>query len=176
DETRNTPRHTSRIGRIGRRCDDMKLIQLEKLPNLLKGKKVVLANGCFDILHVGHLRYLQAARALGDVLVVAINSDKSMRSITDPGRPILAQDERVALVSALRCVAYVVLLDEPDVSRVLDVVRAASHVKGGDYAEQTVPEREQVLSYGGEVRITGYSKDHSTRGIIERILSRRWRG
>src|SRR5262249_21183409 len=154
----------------------MKLRRLEELPDLLKGKKVVLANGCFDILHVGHLRYLQAARALGDVLVVAINSDKSMRSTKDPGGPILAQDERVALVSALRCVDYVVLFDEPDVSRVLDVLRPAIHAKGTDYTEQTVPERDQVLSYGGEVRITGDSKDHSTRGIIERILSRRWRG
>src|SRR5262249_2792548 len=139
DETRNTPRHTSRIGRIGRRCDDMKLIQLEKLPNLLEGKKVLLANGCFDILHVRHLRSLKAARALGDVLVVAVNSDKSMRSIKDPGRPILPEDERVALVSALRCVDYVVLFDEPDVTHVLDALRPAIHAKGTDYTEQTVP-------------------------------------
>src|SRR5262250_3775944 len=99
----------------------MKLRSLEELPELLKGKKVVLANGCFDILHVGHLRYLTGARALGDVLVVAVNSDKSMRSIKDPGRPILPEDERVALVSALRCVDYVLVFDEPDVSRVLGV-------------------------------------------------------
>ena len=148
----------------------MKLIQLEKLPNLLEGKKVVLANGCFDILHVGHLRYLKAARALGDVLVVAVNSDKSMRSIKDPGRPILPEDERVALVSALRCVDYVVLFDEPDVSHVLDVLRPAIHAKGTDYTEQTVPERDKVLAYGGAVRITGDPKDHSTRSIIDRIL------
>lgn len=148
----------------------MKLRRLEELPDLLQGKNVVLANGCFDILHVGHLRYLQGARALGDVLVVAINSDKSMRSIKDSGRPILGQDERVELVSALRCVDYVVLFDEPDVSRVLDVLRPAIHAKGTDYTEQTVPERDQVLSYGGEVRITGDSKEHSTRDIIERIV------
>jgi D-glycero-beta-D-manno-heptose 1-phosphate adenylyltransferase len=151
----------------------MKLRRLEELPDLLQGKNVVLANGCFDILHVGHLRYLQGARALGDVLVVAINSDKSMRSIKDSGRPILGQDERVELVSALRCVDYVVLFDEPDVSRVLDVLRPAIHAKGTDYTEQTVPERDQVLSYGGEVRITGDSKEHSTRDIIERIVGRR---
>ena len=151
----------------------MKLRRLEELPDLLKGNNVVLANGCFDILHVGHLRYLQGARAVGEVLVVAINSDKSMRSIKDSSRPILAEDERVALVSALRCVDYVVLFDEPDVSRVLDVLRPAIHAKGTDYTEQTVPERDQVLSYGGEVRITGDSKEHSTRDIIERILSRR---
>ena len=151
----------------------MKLRRLEELPELLQGKNVVLANGCFDILHVGHLRYLQGARALGDILVVAINSDKSMRAIKDSGRPILAQDERIALVSALRCVDYVVLFDEPDVSRVLDVLRPAIHAKGTDYTEQTVPERDQVLSYGGKVRITGDSKGHSTRDIIERIVGRR---
>ncbi|HMF01127.1 MAG TPA: adenylyltransferase/cytidyltransferase family protein [Terriglobia bacterium] len=151
----------------------MKLRRLEELPDLLQGKSVVLANGCFDILHVGHLRYLQGARALGDILVVAINSDKSMRSIKDSGRPILGQDERVALVSALRCVDYIVLFDEPDVSRVLDVLRPAIHAKGTDYTEQTVPERDQVLSYGGKVRITGDSKGHSTRDIIERIVGRR---
>jgi len=151
----------------------MKLRRLEELPDLLQGKSVVLANGCFDILHVGHLRYLQGARALGDILVVAINSDKSMRAIKDSGRPILGQDERVALVSALRCVDYIVLFDEPDVSRVLDVLRPAIHAKGTDYTEQTVPERDQVLSYGGKVRITGDSKGHSTRDIIERIVGRR---
>ena len=151
----------------------MKLRRLEELPDLLQGKNVVLANGCFDILHVGHLRYLQGARAQGDVLVVAINSDKSMRAIKDSGRPILGQDERVELVSALRCVDYVVLFDEPNVSRVLDVLRPAIHAKGTDYTEQTVPERDQVLSYGGEVRITGDSKEHSTRDVIERIVGRR---
>jgi len=151
----------------------MKLRRLDELPDLLQGKGVVLANGCFDILHVGHLRYLQGARALGDILVVAINSDKSMRAIKDSGRPILGQDERVALVSALRCVDYIVLFDEPDVSRVLDVLRPAIHAKGTDYTEQTVPERDQVLSYGGKVRITGDSKGHSTRDIIERIVGRR---
>jgi D-glycero-beta-D-manno-heptose 1-phosphate adenylyltransferase len=150
----------------------MKLRRLEELPDLSQGKNVVLANGCFDILHVGHLRYLQGARALGDVLVVAINSDKSMRSIKDSGRPILGQDERVELVSALRCVDYVVLFDEPDVSRVLDVLRPAIHAKGTDYTEQTVPERDKVLSYGGAVRITGDPKEHSTRDIIERILEK----
>ena len=148
----------------------MKLFPLEKLADQLKGKKVVLANGCFDILHVGHLHYLTGARALGDVLVVAVNSDKSMRSIKDPGRPILPEGERVALVSALRCVDYVVLFNEPDVSNVLDVLRPSIHAKGTDYTEQTVPERDKVLGYGGAVRITGDPKDHSTRSIIDRIL------
>ena|SRR5438093_1004594 len=156
----------------------MKRRKLEELPALTKshkgknGKKVVLANGCFDILHVGHLRYLEGARALGDVLVVAINSDRSMRLIKDAGRPILSEEERVTLVSALRCVDYVVVFDEPDVSHVLDVLRPAIQAKGTDYTEQTVPERDKVLAYGGEVRITGDPKGHSTRDIIERILEK----
>ena len=151
----------------------MKLKAIEELPQLVRGKKVVLANGCFDMLHVGHVRYLQGAKAIGDVLVVAINSDASMRSIKDPGRPILDQAERVAIVSALRCVDYVIVFDEPDVSRVLEVLQPAIHAKGTDYTEQTVPERAKVLAYGGAVRITGDPKDHSTRDIIERILKKK---
>src|SRR6185369_552158 len=151
----------------------MKLKAIEELPQLVRGKKVVLANGCFDMLHVGHVRYLQGAKAIGDVLVVAINSDASMRSIKDPGRPILNQAERVAIVSALRCVDYVIVFDEPDVSRVLEVLQPAIHAKGTDYTEQTVPERAKVLAYGGAVRITGDPKNHSTRDIIERILKKK---
>jgi rfaE bifunctional protein nucleotidyltransferase chain/domain len=150
----------------------VKLRQLDELAEALKGKKVVMANGCFDILHVGHLRYLKGARQLGDVLVVAINSDRSVRTIKDPGRPILDEGERVALVSALDCVDHVVLFDEPDVSRVLKTLKPAIHAKGTDYTEQTVPERDIVLQYGGAVRITGDPKDHSTREIIERILEK----
>ena len=150
----------------------MKLRRVEELPELLKGRTVVLANGCFDILHVGHSRYLQGARELGDVLVVAVNSDHSVRAIKDEGRPILDQNERVALVSALGCVDYVVVFDEPNVSRVLDMLRPAVHAKGTDYTEQTVPERDRVLAYGGVVKITGDPKKHSTRGIIERILEK----
>jgi rfaE bifunctional protein nucleotidyltransferase chain/domain len=150
----------------------VKLRKLEDLVSLLNGRKVVLANGCFDILHVGHLRYLEAAKALGEVLVVAINSDKSMRRIKDGGRPVLQENERVALVSAMRCVDHVVLFDEPDVSNVLDVLRPAIHAKGTDYTEQTVPERDKVLAYGGAVRIAGDPKTHSTRDIIDRILEK----
>lgn len=148
----------------------MKLQRIEHLPRLIAGKKVVLANGCFDILHVGHLRYLKAAREMGDVLVVAINSDKSVRLIKDEGRPVMSEDERVALVSALACVDHVVLFDEPDVNRVLDMLRPSIHAKGTDYTEETVPERQQVLAYGGDVRIVGDPKDHSTRDIIKKIL------
>jgi D-glycero-beta-D-manno-heptose 1-phosphate adenylyltransferase len=150
----------------------LKLRPIEELAQSLKGRRVVLANGCFDILHVGHLRYLKGARALGDVLVVAINSDRSVRAIKDPGRPILDENERVALVSALECVDYVVLFDEPDVAWVLKTLRPAVHAKGTDYTEETVPERDIVRANGGEVRITGDAKDHSTRDIIQRILEK----
>jgi D-glycero-beta-D-manno-heptose 1-phosphate adenylyltransferase len=143
---------------------------LEELPALTAGKKVILANGCFDILHVGHVRYLEGARKLGDTLVVAINSDRSVGELKGPGRPVLKEDERVALVSALRCVDHVVVFDERDVSRVLDVLRPSVHAKGTDYTEANVPERDQVIAYGGEVRITGDPKDHSTRDVIRKIL------
>jgi rfaE bifunctional protein nucleotidyltransferase chain/domain len=150
----------------------LKLGRLEELPGILSGKKVVLANGCFDILHVGHIRYLEGARSLGDALVVAINSDRSVRALKGSGRPILTEDERVTLVSALRCVDHVVVFDEPDVTHVLDVLRPAIHAKGTDYTVETVPERAQVLAYGGEIRITGDPKDHSTRDVIQRIRER----
>ena len=147
----------------------MKLRTLEELPELIEGKKVVLANGCFDILHVGHVRYLEGARKLGDALIVAINSDRSVRALKGPGRPILDEKERAALVSGLRCVDHVLVFDEPDVTRVLDTLRPAIHAKGTDYTEATVPEREKVLGYGGQVRITGDPKDHSTKDLIRRI-------
>src|SRR6185503_8252890 len=113
-EAWNQAGHACGADRCGGWPRQMKQRRLEELPALLGGRKVVLANGCFDILHVGHLRYLQGAKALGDVLVVAINSDRSVRAIKDDGRPILDEDERVALVSAIDCVDYVVLFDEPD--------------------------------------------------------------
>jgi len=148
----------------------LKRRSLEELPGLVAGRKVVLANGCFDILHVGHVRYLEGARKLGDTLVVAINSDRSVRALKGEGRPILNETERVALVSALRCVDHVVVFDEGDVTRVLDILRPSIHAKGTDYTEATVPERDQVVAYGGQVRITGDPKDHSTRDVIRRIL------
>jgi rfaE bifunctional protein nucleotidyltransferase chain/domain len=147
----------------------MKLQDLEALPALLKGATVVLANGCFDILHVGHLRYLEGARKLGDVLVVAINSDRSVREVKGEGRPIMNERDRVALISALRCVDYVIVFDEPDVNRVIEVLRPAVHAKGTDYTADTVPERQKVRGYGGEVRITGDPKNHSSKDIIQRI-------
>ncbi len=150
----------------------MKLRPLEEICRLVKGKKVVLANGCFDILHVGHLRYLNEARTLGDVLVVAVNSDRSVQKIKEPGRPIMNENERVGLISALKVVDYVVLFDDPDVSEVLAALRPSVHAKGTDYTEQTVPERDKVLAYGGIVRITGDAKNHSTRDVIKTILEK----
>lgn len=150
-----------------------KVCTLEELPEKLRGKSVVLANGCFDILHVGHVRYLEGAKRLGDVLVVAINSDSSVQNLKGPGRPILNETERAALVSALRCVDHVVVFNAPNVNRVLDVLRPAIHAKGTDYTEDSVPEREQVRAYGGQVRITGDPKDHSTRDVIRRIMDTR---
>jgi rfaE bifunctional protein nucleotidyltransferase chain/domain len=150
----------------------MKLKNVGELRPLIRGRQVVLANGCFDMLHVGHVRYLEAARDLGKVLVVAINSDTSVRKLKGPGRPILALKDRVALVSALECVDYVVVFEETDVSEVISTLQPDVHAKGTDYTEETVPEREQVLAYGGQVRIAGDPKNHSTRDILGTIADR----
>ena len=150
----------------------MKLCELADLPALVSGQRVVLANGCFDILHVGHVRYLADARRLGDLLVVAINDDDSVRRLKGPGRPVLKLDERVQLVSALECVDHIVAFGEDDASRVIETLRPDVHAKGTDYTEDTVPEREQIQRYGGEIRITGDAKNHSTKDILARILER----
>ncbi len=148
----------------------MKPASVEDIVPLVVGRRVVLANGCFDILHVGHVRYLEAARQLGDVLVVAINDDESVRRLKGNGRPIMNIEERCLLVSALECVDYVVSFSEPDVGRVIEVLKPAVQAKGTDYTEDNVPEGDRVRAYGGEVRIAGDPKDHSTRDILSRIL------
>ncbi len=148
----------------------IKPASLEDIIPLVAGRRVVLANGCFDILHVGHVRYLEAARQLGDVLVVAINNDESARRLKGNGRPIMNIEERCLLVSALECVDYVVSFSEPDVGRVIEVLKPAVQAKGTDYTEDNVPEGDRVRAYGGEVRIAGDPKDHSTRDILSRIL------
>jgi rfaE bifunctional protein nucleotidyltransferase chain/domain len=150
----------------------MKLRQLDEVVEQVAGKRVVLANGCFDILHVGHIRYLEAAREFGDVLVVAINDDGSVRHLKGPGRPILCLDDRARLVSALECVDYVVAFSGPDVGHVIERLRPAVQAKGSDYTEESVPEGNHVRSYGGTVIITGGPKDHSTRDILSRVLER----
>src|SRR5262245_27212802 len=137
------------------------------------GRRVVLANGCVDLLHVGHTRYLQEAKALGDVLIVAINSDSSVARIKGPGRPLQSQDERSEIVGALECVDYVTIFDAPTVDDILMQLTPDIHAKGTDYSSDTVPERETVRSYGGSVAIVGDPKGHSTRGLIETILAKR---
>lgn len=134
-----------------------------------EGKTVALANGVFDLLHVGHVRYLQGARALADVLVVAVNSDASTRAYKGPGRPVVPQAERAELVAALACVDHVVVFDEPDARAVLRALRPDVHVKGTDYTEATVPERDEVEAYGGRVAIAGDPKAHSSTAMLQKL-------
>ena len=136
------------------------------------GHIIVLANGCFDLLHVGHIRYLQGARALGDVLIVGLNSDNSVRRLKGPGRPLMPENERAEILAAISFVDYVVIFSEPTVVSLLEQLRPHVHCKGTDYTEESVPEREVVLSYGGRVAIAGDPKDHSTRDLIREILQR----
>jgi rfaE bifunctional protein nucleotidyltransferase chain/domain len=133
------------------------------------GRSIAFANGCFDLLHVGHTRYLESAAAEADVLIVAINDDNSVRQLKGPGRPVLAGDHRAELVAALRCVDYVVLFPEPTVGPLLEALHPDVHCKGTDYTPDTVPEREIVKAYGGRVAIVGDPKDHSTRDLLGRI-------
>lgn len=134
------------------------------------GKRVVFTNGCFDLLHVGHARYLEAARALGDVLVVGLNSDASVRGLKGPGRPVVPEAERAELLGALRCVDYVTLFDEPTPVEVIALLRPDVHTKGGDYRADDLPEAATVRACGGEVAILPFSEGRSTTGLIERIL------
>jgi rfaE bifunctional protein nucleotidyltransferase chain/domain len=135
------------------------------------GRVIGLANGCFDILHVGHVRYLDGAKALVDRLIVGINGDDSVRGLKGPGRPILPADARASLVAALRSVDYVVLFDEPTVTRLLETLKPDVHCKGTDYTVDSVPERDVVRAYGGRTAIVGDPKDHSTRELLARIAT-----
>jgi D-glycero-beta-D-manno-heptose 1-phosphate adenylyltransferase len=135
-------------------------------------RKIVFANGVFDLLHVGHVRYLEAARAEGDLLVVAINSDSSTRKLKGEGRPILTERARAALVAALRVVDYVVIFDEPDVNSLLKELSPNVHAKGTDYTPDTVPERELAAALGIRVAIVGDPKQHSTRDLLARLRHR----
>ena len=136
------------------------------------GRTVVFANGCFDLIHVGHVRYLHSAKACGDILVVALNSDVSVRAIKGPGRPLQTESARAEIVGSMECVDFVVIFDDPTVDQVLDELRPDIHAKGTDYAAESVPERETVRSYGGCVAIVGDPKMHSTRDLIEEILAK----
>ena len=134
-----------------------------------QGARIVLANGCFDVLHVGHVRYLAGARDLGDVLVVGVNSDRQVALQKGAGRPILPESERAELLAALESVSFVTIFDEPTVEELLLALKPDVHAKGTDYTVDTVPEREVVRSYGGQVAIVGDPKDHSTSEILLRM-------
>jgi D-glycero-beta-D-manno-heptose 1-phosphate adenylyltransferase len=154
-----------------------KTLTLEALRPLVEklkqdGKTIVLANGCFDLLHVGHVRYLEGARRLGDALVVGLNSDDSVRQLKGPGRPLMPEGERAEILAAISFVDYIIVFQEPNVERLLLQIQPDIHCKGTDYTVESVPERDVVLSYGGRVAIVGDPKDHSTRDLIREVLKR----
>ncbi len=153
-----------------------RILPLDRLLETLRplrdtGKTVALANGLFDLLHVGHLRYLQAAKREADLLVVAINADVSARQLKGPERPIVPESERAELVAAFSCVDWVTLFDDPDVGEVLRLLSPDVHCKGTDYTLDTVPERDVAREIGIRIAIVGDLKSHSTRDIISRIRS-----
>jgi rfaE bifunctional protein nucleotidyltransferase chain/domain len=136
------------------------------------GRRIVLANGCFDLLHVGHVRYLEAARALGDVLFVGINGDAAVARLKGPGRPLMPAAERLELLAALRAVDHVVVFDEDTADALVAAIRPDVHAKGTDYTLETVPERDTVRAHGGRVVIVGDPKGHATRDAIRTIVER----
>jgi rfaE bifunctional protein nucleotidyltransferase chain/domain len=135
-------------------------------------RTIAFANGCFDLLHVGHVRYLGAAAQEADLLIVAINDDRSVRALKGEGRPILSAADRAELVAALRFVDLVVIFPEPTVAPLLEAIRPDVHCKGTDYTVDSVPERDVVRAYGGRIAIVGDPKDHSTRDLLMRIADR----
>ncbi len=156
--------------RLAEKLRGDKRLTLDELEDLRRREQsIALCNGAFDLLHVGHLRYLQAASELAEVLVVAVNSDASVRVLKGEGRPWIPEDERIELLCALACVDYVVLFDEPDVRRVISLLKPDVHVKGTDYTPESIPERDAVEAYGGRVAVAGDSKGHSTTQLIERL-------
>jgi rfaE bifunctional protein nucleotidyltransferase chain/domain len=156
------------------RSTDSKIVSRDGLRELIaerkrQGERVVFANGCFDTLHVGHVRYLEGARCEGEVLVVAVNDDSSVCALKGPGRPILPESARAALVAALRAVDYVVLFSEPNVEALLEYLRPDVHAKGTDYTVESVPERATAARLGIRVAIVGDPKNHSTREFLDSV-------
>jgi len=154
-----------------------KLHSLEQLASIIqehkhKGEKVVLANGCFDLIHVGHIRYLRESKEKGNILVVALNSDSSVRKLKGKGRPILQEQEREEIISSFEFVDYITFFDELNVEKVLLTLKPDTHAKGSDYTKDTVPERETVKEYGGAIAITGGPKVKSTSQLIKEIASK----
>lgn len=142
----------------------------EKISELRQnGAKIVLANGCFDLFHVGHIRYLAGAKELGDFLIVGINSDEQVKKLKGEKRPFMPEDERAEIVSALRCVDFVTIFDEPTVEQLIRAIRPDFHAKGTDYTVDSVPEREIVRECGGQTAIVGDPKDHSSTELIQKV-------
>jgi len=132
-------------------------------------KTLVLSNGCFDLIHVGHTRYLSGAKDLGDVLVVALNSDSSVSKLKGKGRPFISEDDRAEILSTFSCVDYIIVFSDPNVERIIRLLKPDYHAKGTDYTVDSVPERDVVMSVGGKVAIVGDPKDHSTTELLENI-------
>jgi rfaE bifunctional protein nucleotidyltransferase chain/domain len=158
--------------------DSERIITLDELVRRvaeyrLLGNRIVLANGCFDVLHVGHVRYLAGAKALADLLIVGVNSDEQVRRLKGAGRPVTGEHDRAEIVASLDFVDLVTIFREPTVETLLLAVKPDIHAKGTDYTEDTVPEREVVLSYGGRVAIVGDPKMHSTSEMIQRLADDR---
>jgi rfaE bifunctional protein nucleotidyltransferase chain/domain len=153
---------------MGRVVTEAELVQ-QIAADRRDGRTVSFANGCFDVLHVGHIRYLMGAAGEADRLIVAVNNDVSVRALKGAGRPLMDEAARAELVSAIRGVDYVVLFAEQSVDRLLQLLEPDVHCKGTDYTVDTVPERETVRAYGGRIAIVGDPKDHSTRDLVARI-------
>lgn len=134
-----------------------------------EGKKIVLTNGCFDLIHVGHIRYLISAKKLGDVLIVGLNSDYSTRTLKGSPRPLFPDHERAEILEAISCIDYITIFNDLTVEKLLLTIKPDIHAKGTDYTEQTVPEASIVHSYGGRVAIVGDPKDHSSSEIIKKL-------
>jgi D-glycero-beta-D-manno-heptose 1-phosphate adenylyltransferase len=132
-------------------------------------RTLALANGCFDLLHVGHVRYLKAAKHEADLLVVALNSDASVRRLKGEGRPLQSEEDRTEIVASLECVDFVTVFDEPTVAPLIELLEPDVQCKGTDYTEESVPEREVVLRHGGRVAIVGDPKDHATTEVLKRL-------
>lgn len=143
---------------------------IEKVAEMRRDNvKIVLANGCFDLFHVGHIRYLAGAKMLGDILIVGINSDKQVKYLKGGNRPFMPENERAEIISALRFVDFVTIFDEPTVEELIRAIRPDFHAKGTDYTPETVPEREIVREYGGQTAIVGDPKDHSSTAMIGKL-------
>jgi rfaE bifunctional protein nucleotidyltransferase chain/domain len=154
------------MGSIVNTINELKIVIEREKKN---GKRIVFGNGCFDLLHVGHVRYLKGAKALGDVLIVAVNDDASVTGLGKRKRVVTPAHERAEIIAALHDVDYVILFSEPNVENLLRTLQPHIHAKGTDYTEESVPEGEIVRAYGGSVAIVGDPKDHSTRDLIKTI-------